>query len=222
MVLSSCVYQDSLLALFGVCPFLFPLYASVFFIRSFDTCRPRRQPKSSELQAVHDEQVLTFQDLYINYTNFWIKEPNFIDPLDRKLFLLHRNNLELLQLRQIELLHGFIEVVPNGYVNGDIVCGWQANSSHCLAHPRRVREHYPVLCPLLARNANIFQHFIDGVLPKLAQIHPSNSFSQVTYLLHRPLNRSVYDIIKHINLPVSEWHSMTGASLQLSTSSMPA
>ena len=196
----SYVYQDTLLVVFGLCLFLFPLFASVFFIRSFDTCRPRHQPKSSELQAVHDEQVLTFQELHINYTKFRIKEPNFIDPLDRKLFLLHKNNLELLQPRQTELLHGIIEVVPNGYVNGDIVCGWQTNSSHFLVHPKRVREHYPVLCPLLVHNANTFQHFMDGVLPKLAQIHASTSFSEVTYLLHRPWDRSVDDIIKHINL----------------------
>ena len=202
MVQPSHLYLDTVFAILALGLFIVPLYASVYFILSFDTSHPRHRHalQSLDLEGVQDEQIHAFHTLHIQYWDFRLKEPNFIDPSDRDVFYLHRDNMELLEKRPGKLLHGVIEVITNGSVNSAIECGWQTNASHFRVRPRRVRQHYPVLCPLLVPNANSFQHFLDGVLPKLAQLQASAAFSGVTYLIHRPWDRNIYDIIKLIDM----------------------
>ena len=139
----------------------------------------------------------------INYSSFRIKEPNFIDGNDRKMFLLDGHNQDYLRQPSSSLLTGAIEVIPNGTMNGDIDCGWRTDLSQFLTPPKHVRGHYSVLCPLLVPHSEKFQHFVDGVLPKLEQMRSILPFQGVTYLLHRPQDQNIHTILKHINISIA-------------------
>ena len=139
----------------------------------------------------------------INYSYFRINEPNFINNVDRTLFLSEPQNVDQLQERQEDVLTGIIEVIPNGSVNQYLDCGWRTNSSHFRYRPKHPRDHYAVLCPLLVPSSYRFQHFIDGVLPKLMQLRSIvASFPEMTYLLYRPTDGSIYDMLYHINISI--------------------
>ena len=195
---------DILLTLLGGCMFLFPMYASVHFLISFDESHQDHMHSHHRIEETgipRNDIIQYFVRTQINYSHFRVNEPNFIDDLDRKSFLLEQHNLEQLQERDNDILTGIVEVIPNGTVHGDIDCGWRTNSSVFTSRPKHVRDHYVVLCPLLVSNSEYFQHFIDGVLPKLVQLSSIITFPGITYLFRRPRDRNIYEILEHVNLP---------------------
>ena len=183
--------------------FLLPMYASVHFLLSFDAAHQDHMYSLNRIGAAgipRYDIIQYFVRTQINYSYFRINEPNFINDMDRESFLIERHNLEQLQERGSDILTGIVEVIPNGTVHGDIDCGWRTNSSVFMSRPKHVRDHYTVLCPLLVSHSEYFQHFIDGVLPKLVQLRSIITFPGITYLFRRPRDRNIYEILEHVNL----------------------
>ena len=194
---------DILLTLLGGCTFRLPMYASVHFLPSCDVSHQDHMyshHRTREAWIPPNDTIQHFVQKLINYSYFRVNEPNVIDDTDRKIFLLERHNLEQWQERHSDILTGVLEVIPNGTVHGDIDCGWRTNSSVFTSRPQHVRNHYPVLCPLLVSQSEYFQHFIDGVLPKLIQLRPIIHFNGVEFLFRRPRDLNIYEILEHVNL----------------------
>ena len=144
---------------------------------------------------------------HINYSFFRLKEPYFIDENDRKMFLLDQHNQNHLREPSKDMLTGIIDVIPNGTVNGGIDCGWRTDLSKFRIRPKSAKGHYSVLCPLLIPDGGAFQHFVDGVLPKLMQMRSILPFQGITYLFRRPRDQNIYAILKHMNISFAFYDS---------------
>ena len=75
----------------------------------------------------------------------------------------------ILIMQEPKYLEGRIDVVENGVVSQNLDCGWPADLS-MIESPfdSRLYGHFPgTLVPLVVPEGLSFQHFIDGVIPKL-------------------------------------------------------
>ena len=170
--------------------------------------QPSDQLSSTIPNTVMDDlSVLShFHSVSIVYAQFEIREPLFIDQDDRSSFLVQRQNIATLGARSDTVLRGRIITHVNGTVHTSHDCGWNMNVGEFLRpipKRRNPRHSFALLCPLLVPDSNTFQHFVDGVLPKLAQIHEIITHTQIniTYLFYRPRDKIIHEMLDKIGIP---------------------
>lgn len=78
----------------------------------------------------------------------------------------------LLVLEEPKYLIGNLDIIENGIINVDYDCGWPARHERSLDEPKQgIYGHFKgSLVFLNVPQGLSFQHFIDGVLPKLVQL----------------------------------------------------
>ncbi|XP_013391425.1 uncharacterized protein LOC106159646 [Lingula anatina] len=113
------------------------------------------------------------RELTFKYGAFNMAEPNCVDEEDLEKFRKHPLNVELMQ-QSAEQLRGVIRIIDNGIFNKSISrsnCGWKSPfdeiKSENLSSTAAV--HVDILCPLIVPGGSSFQHFLDGILPKIVQ-----------------------------------------------------
>lgn len=110
-------------------------------------------------------------DKIINYPPFVIRKPKFIDKKDEKLFLNIDLNIQALQDVSESRLKGRIVFQKNATIHESYDCGWKTNLNEFQIKrksSRRVKE-LETATGLLVPQSDSFQHFMDGVLPKIIQ-----------------------------------------------------
>lgn len=111
----------------------------------------------------------------ILYEPFALDEPMFYSKKHRDLFLMNAENVQILEGPTTAQLIGRIEVNINRTVHESDSCGWSMDTSKSthnnLKTRPRPRTKYQIILPLLVPQSNTFQHFVDGVLPKIAQAY---------------------------------------------------
>ena len=150
----------------------------------------------------HVSIVQKFSNISIAYSAFVIDEPKFADDLDRKMFLQNVANKQHLLTQDVDKLQGNIQVIQNGTINEIFGCGWNMEMAKMHKRPDkgRIRRHFYILIPLLVPNANSFQHFLDGVLPKLAQVYELLQHPNVTIMLYRPWDRIIEEMLDKLGI----------------------
>lgn len=108
------------------------------------------------------------------YEPFAVRPPRFVTADDEELFMRSDRNRAYLESRAEEELTGVIEVIDNGTFQMDYTCG-HASDYDVIRQPRIAatsssNRHYDILAPLIVPMAFLFQHFLDGVVPKLMQV----------------------------------------------------
>ncbi|XP_013391422.1 uncharacterized protein LOC106159645 [Lingula anatina] len=113
------------------------------------------------------------KELTFKYDAFKMAEPNCVDEEDLNKFRKHPLNVELMQ-QSAEKLRGVLRIIDNGVFNKSISrskCGWKSPfdeiKSENLSPTAAV--HVDILCPLMVPGGSSFQHFLDGILPKIVQ-----------------------------------------------------
>ncbi len=150
----------------------------------------------------------------ISYDGFVFPEPHFVDPNDELLFYKNVKNLEEMKFPPEDKLIGKIEVIRNGTIHETYDCGWQMDNTVFTARiKRQIRRKYDILCPLLVPQSNSFQHFIDGVIPKLIQARQILELPNITLLMYRPWDRIIEDLLEALNLPRSRIQYYDGGFL---------
>ncbi|XP_013391421.1 uncharacterized protein LOC106159644 [Lingula anatina] len=137
--------------------------------------------------------------LGFKYDAFKMAEPNCVDEEDLQKFRKHPHNVQLMQQKDKQL-RGVIRIVDNGVFHGSFRppgCGWESAfdeiKSENLSWPAAV--HFDVLCPLIVPGGSSFQHFLDGVLPKIVQAHDLLRNKGVKILIPRNRDKIILEIL---------------------------
>ena len=138
----------------------------------------------------------------IKYQPFSTTKPLFIDQHDETLFWKNSGNQAQSGLPSSEQLIGRIKVLRNQVIHSSQNCGWQNNETftdHVLP-TIKVRKHIDYVCPLLVPQSSSFQHFVDGVLPKLMQVFHIVNNTQVQLMLYRSWDRSIEQMLAKLGI----------------------
>lgn len=146
----------------------------------------------------------------ILYKSFPIHPPLFADEFDQYIF----QQTELYPPGPVpqEKLTGQISTILNGIIHDGIhTCGWSMNLREFqepLPPCRTPRQSFNLLIPLLVPNSNSFQHFVDGVLPKIAQIHPFIQQHRInaSFMFYRPWDKIIEEMIHEMRISNVVFH----------------
>ena len=151
--------------------------------------------------AVEQMRILAIKDvkkIIINYDTFPLHLPHFEASSDLNLFLKSKRIQGNLINMTKEELTGEIHVVENGTFKMFYECGWKSKVSDWKVK-RKSSRHYEYLAPLIVPMAYLFQHFVDGTLPKLFQSYEFLKRPEVRILLEKP-NAHSHNIYKMLYL----------------------
>ncbi|XP_052775029.1 uncharacterized protein LOC128213410 [Mya arenaria] len=144
---------------------------------------------------------------YINYSHafsykpFNILKPKFGDLWSETVFLKNPDNIALIGTQSQEKLQGEIVVVRNGTLDLNTDCGYRASSSAVKRNQTKgITQWYSSIIPLYVPDGHTFQHFLDGMLPKIIQVLPTMRMFKAKLLLRYPRDEIIFDILKKLNI----------------------
>lgn len=105
----------------------------------------------------------------IIYPPFAISKPHFIDERDGIIFFNNEKNVEAMKEVTKNRLLGQIVTQRNATVRESFDCGWKTNFKEFENLSNRKGKNVPIAAGLLVPQSDSFQHFMDGVMPKLIQ-----------------------------------------------------
>ena len=161
-------------------------------------------------------------DIMLSYPPFTIPEPHFVTELDKSLFYAHpenRNVLQKLKLANQQLLltqdlipessgiKGKIRIFKDGQAHRGIECGWDSNLLEFVYKEPdntnlNTKRNYTadVLVPILTPDSHSFQHFLDGVLPKIIQVLPFLRLPGIKLALQKPRDKVIRRMLAKMHL----------------------
>lgn len=146
------------------------------------------------------------------YPRFNITEPNFISARHRNLFHLKTSNYKVIGEPSTQKLLGELFVIRNGSFTLPYECGYKSNISEILEYrDMSFLRHYPSVLPLIVPDGGTFQHFIDGVLPKLIQALTFINQSQVKLMLTPIRDHIIFDMLAKLNFSRNSIAFYTGS-----------
>ena len=149
-------------------------------------------------------------DIALQYPTFTIKEPRFISAEERALFRLNKPNRRVGKTHRAQL-KGNIKIIRDGSVHDSYDCGWNRdvrqyeNSAGGVQRAEGTTVDF--ICPILVADGNSFQHFLDGVLPKIIQVQPLLMDGQVRLMLAAPKANIITEILR--GLGIADRHVIT-------------
>ncbi|KAK6185465.1 hypothetical protein SNE40_007692 [Patella caerulea] len=155
---------------------------------------------SSQYQNLLKEKQIEFR-----YKDFRLVEPHFSTEADRLLFLKNSIYVKDLEVIPPVRLRGIVAVQENAVAYDKLDCGWKNNlTDYEYTHnfeENNVNNYFSgTLCPLLIPDSFAFQHFIDGVLPKLMQVYDYVANSDVYFLIYKPRDFLIYDFYDKLGI----------------------
>ncbi len=164
--------------------------------------------ESPESMAVHLRQELVKRKvIHLEYEPFTFSEPEFSSEEDRKLFLMNAMNTQHLSQTPRNRTAGLVTLSLNAMVHGGIDCGWRSRLEQFQSKSyvaRKKTRRYDILAPLLVPDSFAFQHFLDGVLPKLVQAYPFLIASDVKLLIYQPRDAIILEMYQRLGFHKSQ------------------
>eukprot|EP00550_Attheya_septentrionalis_P012343 CAMPEP_0198302084 /NCGR_PEP_ID=MMETSP1449-20131203/53892_1 /TAXON_ID=420275 /ORGANISM="Attheya septentrionalis, Strain CCMP2084" /LENGTH=379 /DNA_ID=CAMNT_0044004345 /DNA_START=235 /DNA_END=1374 /DNA_ORIENTATION=+ len=160
-----------------------------------------RQPLPKALEQTELPPATTPFPGWKHYKPFHVAMPTFIDPAHEQIFVRQKMNAELWgDNNESARLLGEIRIVKNGWYDTADDCGYKANyERHHADNMTHAADHFARLVPVMVPDGWSFQHFLDGVLPKLVQALP--------YLQTLQPNITILTQIKDANVR-DMWHRL--------------
>ena len=142
------------------------------------------------------------------YDKFRFTEPLMVSERDRDTFYENVQNVKELGTVPQEKLRGEISLLENVLIHEGLDCGWKSASDiFTSSHDMRLQVNRiindNIVCPLLVPDGASFQHFTDGVLPKIIQVYPLLQEYNASLLLYQPLSDIIVDMLETMGLPRS-------------------
>ncbi len=171
----------------------------VFTLRLFlgSESTTRKSDVSPELMT----KLLKLQR-FLKYEEFQISEPFFLTRHERNTFKIDEDNLDFLALPNPERLVGLIQGIPGGVAAGDMDCGWGSDLVNFQSKPgdRRQPPQEQAVVPLFVPEGETFQHFLDGVLPKIIQAYDVIKLPGVKVAMNLPRDPIVHEMLARMNI----------------------
>ena len=145
-------------------------------------------------------------DLHIDYPIYAPFIPRFVNVDDRRSFLRDPDNRVYLAASQ---LTGRVRVIADGVIRRDHECSWKTSDDEFsrlggVSQERSTVTHVnKTLCPLLVPDGHTFQHFVDGVLPKLVQLlteAPRLASAVNTFVVYQPRDAIIYELLERVGI----------------------
>ncbi len=141
----------------------------------------------------------------IEYPIYEIKEPKFINNADKRLFYKQYHNRKTVGFPSLDTLKGQVFIFPNGAIKKSIDCGYKSSYSDFVMSAGDVPSVYEgVVIPLLVPDSFSFQHFIDGVLPKILQVLDIILLTNAKILIFKPRDYIIYEILYKIGISLDK------------------
>ncbi|KAK6168515.1 hypothetical protein SNE40_021030 [Patella caerulea] len=142
------------------------------------------------------KKMNTDQSFEYNYKSFSFRRPSFVSDTDRKIFLKHTENENLIQGgRSEDEFRGYVDIYKNGIISEKLECGTKSVRRRFMEYTTdshvNVQKIDHVVCPLLIPESSTFQHFIDGVLPKIIQAYDIIVPFDVKFLIQAPRDENI-------------------------------
>ncbi len=157
-----------------------------------------------KFRALTRSLLTSANNTIIKYEPFSTTRPLFADPRDERLFWENPENRIQVEVPSPEQLIGRIKILNDHLIHSSQNCGWQTNEtflSYRLPYPSmKIRRRVEFVCPLLVPQSNSFQHFVDGVLPKLMQVFHIVNNTQVQLMIYRSWDRSIEQMLAKLGV----------------------
>ena len=155
-----------------------------------------QEAASADLGLTLEAALTSWSDYNLTYDPFPIRQPGFVQAKDSVLFGRNSENTMILKGPTPRELLGRIHVIRNGTVHRGYDCGWNMDVTVMSSTPKgRIRRRFKVMVPLLVPQSNSFQHFLDGVVPKLVQVAPLLGMRNITVMVFRPWDRVIEEML---------------------------
>ena len=141
------------------------------------------------------------QEIVLTYPSFVIHEPHFLSEDDRNIFLKNPRNRANLAPRPQEKLRGVIRMFDNGSALASYDCGWNSDIRQYGNRIFDVGAPFEIICPIMVPGGDSFQHFLDGVLPKIVQVLPFLRLSHVKLMLPQARDPIIKEMLLRMNIP---------------------
>ena len=152
-----------------------------------------------------DTARMRLSTVTIDYDDFRLDEPKFTTGGDRELFYKLQENVNAVGPLSRDKLRGVVAYVAGGLVSHKFPCSWRTSLKQFSARTwMPARRQVAYLCPLLVPGGGSFQHFVDGVLPKLMQARDVLLAANVSILLHPPGGRMVGQMLTRLGFSDNE------------------
>ncbi len=170
---------------------VFTLYISSFFSSPDSGHRDVHPKLYQKLLNIHQT---------LEYEPFQITPPFFGDSSDERLFNENDMNLEFLGVQNKSKLRGVLESIPNGVAGYHTDCGWPSKISDYRQMVEWRAPQADVVVPLLVPDGFSFQHFLDGVLPKIMQAYDLIMLPGVKIALDVPRDQIIFELLNRLNI----------------------
>ena len=141
------------------------------------------------------------------YEPFYLTKPEFDSNSSRDMFYSRQLGDHFqFYVNDPEMLQGSIVVHRNATVHHSFDCGWQMDhtvfvGSEYVGAPR-LKHLEQIVCPLLVPQSHTFQHFMDGVVPKLMQAFEVLQNPHIKVMIHRPWDKIILEILEAFNIGI--------------------
>ena len=156
----------------------------------------------NSLQSMNLQQLLNRSIYNISYPTFYYTEPYFAWSDDVTIFRNMGDNNKTVGEVEREKLRGVVAVINNSSYNPRDDCGWMSDLKvFKKVYPVLGRvKHLEYMCPLVVPGAGSFQHFVDGVLPKIMQAYDVIVREKVHIILNRPNHAIITEMLTALGL----------------------
>ena len=184
-------------------PHVFAENVSIWNFEEDDSTRnPYLNTKDIRIKSVEFIKLENYTEIV--YPEFETLPPRFSTDAEKTIFLKDPDNSNSLAKPSKVILTGQIHVIKNGFVRSSIDCGWRSDVSLFRWTGQATNKQYHVLLPMLVPDGGYFQHFIDGVLPKLAQSYHLIQQPNVKLLLPMARDPSVKKFLKMMGISLDK------------------
>jgi len=147
-------------------------------------------------------------DLHVDYPIYVPLLPRFVNVDDRRTFISDGENRVYFDVppAAASQLAGRVRVISNGVIRRGHECSWKTSDEEFsrLGDDRGSTNYVSkTLCPLLVPDGHAFQHFVDGVLPKLVQLltqAPRLAAAVDKFILYRPRDAIIYELLERVGV----------------------
>lgn len=208
----NCTFKFSVLVF--VCFEISSLVSIVLILTKHDRAEKKQRLHENEsLLHTNGSSPFNFEvqnfDVVLKYPEFIPTSPQFTGDEDRLLFLSDATNRALLR-REIRETTGKIRLIKGGVIHRFQECssattvdGYFHRSQLTRVAGNDSKQGPKPLCPLLVPDGHTFQHFVDGVLPKLVQLLNAvrqPDLSDVRFVLFAPRDGIIREILRRIGI----------------------
>ena len=152
------------------------------------------------------------KQIIFKYPNFNITEPEFVTERHKTMFHLKTSNNDVLGVQSSEKLLGQIYIIRNGSLALPCDCGYKSNVADILqVREVSISRRYRSVVPLIVPDGGTFQHFLDGVLPKIIQSLEYISLSQVRLILTPIRDQIIFEMLAKLNISKSRISFYSGS-----------